>query len=617
MGYTHFEVDPDEEYEPSGPTKKKESTSDLSELLEWERKQRAEAQARVLELEKELAELKASTTAERAHLCAELDKARSAAQLADLYRDKALAAQRDQSHRCEELAALLDEARQSRDAALQRLRRAETGAADAARGQKRRMNEALRLTAASLAALRADWVAVRQATADQAQASAQIASQAGAQFARALKLHSEKEAKARREAIAAASEERQRVEEQLAESRAEVRRLKEALEAAGPAAQEVYAQLKKAKGDSKRLQELVDRLRGQRSDAATLEKERDEALAAAAAAAALEKKLRAELEAERGKCAQAQGRAESALEAASKAREEAESLRRDLEQATNALRHLESNASRNSVTVSAEALRALESSARELYVSGGRRIEEFLSALALVEGTVEQLDETGKAVPSSAAVPAAPRRTPQGLTGGMGVAATPSTTEGAAFANGMTSEERSSGHSSLGKVSADRGSDRGPGNEGSGVSESRQSSRLESRGSCASMSSDASSTGGTSAIDRRLRARNQAPTLPQAAALAEAPLAALNVPSGSFGGFAGNGRGRSSHAALAPTAFGSRARVASGDRKVRAADRLPAVASVPSIGGAFSRGGGLDLFGHTSSADALRSGGSNRGRMPF
>ena len=90
MGYTHFEVDPDEEYEPSGPTKKKESTSDLSELLEWERKQRAEAQARVLELEKELAELKASTTAERAHLCAELDKARSAAQLADLYRDKAL-----------------------------------------------------------------------------------------------------------------------------------------------------------------------------------------------------------------------------------------------------------------------------------------------------------------------------------------------------------------------------------------------------------------------------------------------------------------------------------------------------------------------------------------------
>ena len=51
MGYTHYEVDPDAPYEPPSGTKN-DAIAKLTELLEWERKQRAEAQARVAELER-------------------------------------------------------------------------------------------------------------------------------------------------------------------------------------------------------------------------------------------------------------------------------------------------------------------------------------------------------------------------------------------------------------------------------------------------------------------------------------------------------------------------------------------------------------------------------------
>ena len=60
MGWTHVDVDPDENRLEALRAKVKE----LTDLLEWERQQRAEAQEKSNSLEKELTELRDEATAE-------------------------------------------------------------------------------------------------------------------------------------------------------------------------------------------------------------------------------------------------------------------------------------------------------------------------------------------------------------------------------------------------------------------------------------------------------------------------------------------------------------------------------------------------------------------------
>lgn len=569
MGYTHIDVDPEEAYVPSGG-QRNDNTSKLSELLEWERKQRAEAQARILELEKQLGELQLSSAAEIKRLNGELATAHAATSGACIERDNAIVKHDKLRLRGEELAELLDEARASRDEALKQLRAAEILSADAARGRKRRTDENLKRVAASLAALRADWTAVRTAAHEHKKASAELSTEQGAQLAAVAGAAIAREGASWRAQLEAAeqasSAQRKRLEEQLAEALAEVRRLREALHATGPAAEAAANELKKARADAKRLQDLVNLFKGNRTDAGALERERDEALAAAAAAAASEKKARQAVESERAKCAAATTRADDACAELAASRSEIDELRRALEHTERTLSHAQRR--KSSVTVSADALRALEGAARELYVSGGRGIEAFLAALARVEGTVEQVDGTGATVPPAFASSSRGGGASALLGVGDGASAD------AAAACGERYGEREGASSTAGGTAV------GAPRAGSRCSSRGCSRGSGSRGSGSCMSDAGGSGGGDSRMIAEL-----SPLLAPYAPEGGAADAAGGLSSGStsaFGGFTASGaRGRVA-VPVGPHAFGSRARIPSGERAKRG-ERLPAVSSVPSI----------------------------------
>ena len=173
--------------------------------------------------------------------------------------------------------------------------------------------------------------------------------------------------------------------EALAAARAEAKRLGEELKSTAPALAEAQSALKRERANLKRLQELCDRLKDERADAAALEKARDEALANAFAAAVLENKLRTELEGERAKTQAQAARVLAAESAAAEARAQAQRFEGQVMELTAAIEALQRQLNQRGPRVSGASLRQLEAAARELYISGGRHIEGFLSALAKLD----------------------------------------------------------------------------------------------------------------------------------------------------------------------------------------------------------------------------------------
>ena len=145
MGWKHLVPDFENAPEPppAPPPAADDRLAKLSELLEWERRQRAEAQARIAELEKELIDVRATSAAAEASLRGEVEASKSSLKETAAARDEACEKLHEQTARSAELAGLLEEAQRARDAALKELR-AEAAAADASRARKRTQADALR-----------------------------------------------------------------------------------------------------------------------------------------------------------------------------------------------------------------------------------------------------------------------------------------------------------------------------------------------------------------------------------------------------------------------------------------------------------------------------------------
>lgn len=362
----------------------------LSELLEWERKARKEAQDQVSGLEMDLHKLKLDSMGERKRLELELAQALAASDGAD----GAEIALQDATQRFKEeldalrkqLRALEKERAESMQGSGQlesQLRAAERAAADAA-SERKRMAATARRTGVQLTGLREHWTACQLALTEQAIETRSIFDQAKASFAKVSAVVLASEA-AEKKKLEARSAEASNLVEQLAAAKGEAKKYKDELAIVTPSLKEAEKEVKRLKADHKRLQELCERLKDERADAAALEKARDEALANAFAAVITEKKLRSELEAERQRTSRQEGRAVAAEGAALEARAEVERLQGERQQLQERLAALEAQNKQSGPQVSAQSLRNLESAARDLYISGGRHLEPFLKAMAKLE----------------------------------------------------------------------------------------------------------------------------------------------------------------------------------------------------------------------------------------
>ena len=376
----------------------------LSELLEWERKARVEAQNRVLELDAELHRVRLDAIAERERLKLEL----AAAEAAIGDGNDAEIALQDATHRFhDELSALKKQLRelerekaasaQAHGAAsgeLESHKRAAARAMAEAHELRRRTGQTARRAAVQLRGIKEQWTTCQLALTEQAIETRTIFDDARAAFAKAAACVMQREADEKR-ALSEQAAEAGKLAEELAAARAEAKRLGEELKSTAPALAEAQSALKRERANLKRLQELCDRLKDERADAAALEKARDEALANAFAAAVLEKKLRNELEGERAKTQAQAARALAAESAAAEARAQAQRSEGQLAELTAAIETLQRQLNQRGPRVSGASLRQLEAAARELYISGGRHIEGFLSALAKLE--VHHAYEDGEA----------------------------------------------------------------------------------------------------------------------------------------------------------------------------------------------------------------------------
>eukprot|EP00900_Chrysochromulina_parva_P017503 jgi/Chrpa1/25754/Chrysochromulina_OHIO_Genome00013200-RA len=366
----------------------------LSELLEWERKARVEAQNRVLELDAELHRVRLDAIAERERLKLELAAAEAAngdgndAEIAlqdatQRFHDE-LSALKKQLRELEREKAASAQAHGAASGELESHKRAAARAMAEAHELRRRTGQTARRAAVQLRGIKEQWTTCQLALTEQAIETRTIFDDARAAFAKAAACVIQREADEKRALLEQAAE-AGKLAEALAAARAEAKRLGEELKSTAPALAEAQSALKRERANLKRLQELCDRLKDERADAAALEKARDEALANAFAAAVLEKKLRNELEGERAKTQAQAARVLAAESAAAEARAQSQRFEGQVMELTAAIEALQRQLNQRGPRVSGASLRQLEAAARELYISGGRHIEGFLSALAKLE----------------------------------------------------------------------------------------------------------------------------------------------------------------------------------------------------------------------------------------
>lgn len=366
----------------------------LSELLEWERKARVEAQNRVLELDAELHRVRLDAIAERERLKLELAAAEAAngdgndAEIAlqdatQRFHDE-LSALKKQLRELEREKAASAQAHGAASGELESHKRAAARAMAEAHELRRRTGQTARRAAVQLRGIKEQWTTCQLALTEQAIETRTIFDDARAAFAKAAACVIQREADEKR-ALSEQAAEAGKLAEALAAARAEAKRLGEELKSTAPALAEAQSALKRERANLKRLQELCDRLKDERADAAALEKARDEALANAFAAAVLEKKLRNELEGERAKTQAQAARVLAAESAAAEARAQSQRFEGQVMELTAAIEALQRQLNQRGPRVSGASLRQLEAAARELYISGGRHIEGFLSALAKLE----------------------------------------------------------------------------------------------------------------------------------------------------------------------------------------------------------------------------------------
>ena len=354
----------DESPRPSAEDKRAMAFAQLSELLEWERKQRAEAQAKVAELDAELHRVRLDAVAEQKRLRLELAAAEADASSGSQFEREFQDATQRFKAEIEDQRVRIAELEEALAKAASQGQSAERTALEDAR-RRARATRAAQRTGRDLGSLREQWTACQLELTEQRIAARDIFEDAQKRFAAAAAGVVEREGSEKRrlaEAAQAVAAEKTSLEEALAAARAEVRRLSEQLGTAQPAAEAAATALKKSRADGKRLQELCDKLRGDRDEVSQLKRARDEALAAAATAEAAEKKLRGELDMERGRTSTQAAKAQDAAAAAAAAQARAEALQREIEALLAAAEVAKREAMRRGPQVRPSSLRPLRGS---------------------------------------------------------------------------------------------------------------------------------------------------------------------------------------------------------------------------------------------------------------